>query len=72
MLLDASDVISVRERSRGLTYFKDLTRTLEHVTTPEWLSLDVANMQGRVLSLPTREQLDMPIQEQLIVEYYSR
>ena len=72
MLLDASDVISVRERSRGLTYFKDLTKTLEHVTTPEWLSLDVANMQGAVLSLPTREQLDMPIQEQLIVEYYSR
>jgi small subunit ribosomal protein S4 len=72
MLLNASDVISVRQRSRGLAYFKDLNRALEHVTAPEWLSLDVANMQGTVLSLPTREHIDIPVQEQLIVEYYSR
>jgi small subunit ribosomal protein S4 len=72
MLLNANDVISVRERSRRLTYFQDMGKMLEHVTAPEWLSLDVASMQGTVFSLPTREQLDVPVREQLIVEYYSR
>jgi small subunit ribosomal protein S4 len=72
MLLNANDVISIRERSRKLAYFRDLRQALEHVTTPEWLTLDDANMQGTLLSLPTREQLDIPVKEQLIVEYYSR
>jgi small subunit ribosomal protein S4 len=72
MLLNANDVISIRERSRKLAYFRDLRQALEHVSTPEWLTLDDANMQGTLLSLPTREQLDIPVKEQLIVEYYSR
>lgn len=72
MLLDANDVIMVREHSRRNDYFRDAGKALEHVTTPDWLSLDAENLQGRVLSLPKREQLDVPIKEQLIVEYYSR
>jgi small subunit ribosomal protein S4 len=72
MLLDANDLVVVREHSRKNEYFKDISKALEHVTTPDWLSLDAANLQGRVLSLPKREQLDIPVQEQLIVEYYSR
>jgi len=72
LLVDAGDVVKVRDRSRGLTYFRDLLKALEHVTAPEWLQLDASAMQGRVLALPSREQLDLPIKEQLIVEYYSR
>ncbi len=72
MLLDANDVVVVRERSRKNEYFKGISKALEHVTTPDWLSLDAGNLQGRVLSLPKREQLDIPVKEQLIVEYYSR
>ncbi len=72
MLVKGNDVITVRERSRKLTYFQDLHKVLEHVTPPEWLSVDAASMQGRVQSLPSREQLDVPIKEQLIVEFYSR
>jgi len=72
LLVKANDVITVRERSRKLTYFKNLRGALEHVTTPEWLALDVENMQGQVRSLPSREQIDVPIREQFIVEYYSR
>ncbi len=72
MLLDANDVVIVREHSRKNEYFRDVGKALEHVTTPDWLSLDAENLQGRVLSLPRREQLDLPIKEQLIVEYYSR
>lgn len=72
MLLDANDLVVVREHSRKNAYFKDIGKALEHVTTPDWLSLDAASFQGRVLSLPKREQLDIPVKEQLIVEYYSR
>ncbi|MFO7917431.1 MAG: 30S ribosomal protein S4 [Anaerolineae bacterium] len=71
-LVDAGDEISVRESSRNNGYFSGLTEILEHRSVPEWLSLDAANMSGTVLSLPTREQIDTPVEEQLIVEYYSR
>lgn len=72
MLVKANDVITVRERSRKLAYFKDLPSALEHATAPEWLSLQAENMQGQVRGLPSREQIDIPIREQLIVGYYSR
>ena len=72
MLVSANDIVAVRELSRKLQYFQDALKDLEHVTTPEWLSLDVAGMAGRVQHLPLREQLDVPLKEQLIVEYYSR
>jgi small subunit ribosomal protein S4 len=72
MLLKPSDEISVRERSGKLAYFKDMRTTLENVTTPEWLSLDAENLRGEVSALPAREQMDVPVREQLIVEFYSR
>jgi len=66
------DVIAVRERSRKLTEFADLPQVLERHTPPEWLSLDPSTLSGRVLSQPTREAIDIPLREQLIVEFYSR
>jgi len=72
MLVDANDVVQVRENSRKLTYFQELQKALEHVTPPVWLSLEPGNMVGRVLSIPSRAQLEVPIREQLIVEFYSR
>jgi len=72
MLVKANDIVTVSETSQKDTYFKELPKALEHVATPEWLSLDPANMLGRVLALPSREQIDVPLREQLIVEYYSR
>ena len=71
-LVDVGDEISVRESSRNNGYFSGLTEILEHRSVPEWLSLDAANMRGTVLNLPARDQIDTPIEEQLIVEYYSR
>jgi small subunit ribosomal protein S4 len=71
-LVDVGDEISVRESSRNNGYFGGLTEILEHHSVPEWLSLDAASMSGTVLSLPSREQIEAPIEEQLIVEYYSR
>ncbi len=72
MLVEPGDVISVRERSKKLTYFKDRARELERKVVPDWMSLDTLSMSGRILNLPAREDLDLPLSEQLIVEYYSR
>jgi len=71
-LLKPGDQISVREKSRHTTYFKDLSKELERVKVAGWLSLDARNLGGRVVSLPTREDIEQPIREQLIVEFYSR
>ncbi|MGQ9682121.1 MAG: 30S ribosomal protein S4 [Anaerolineae bacterium] len=66
------DVIAVRERSRRLAEFKELPQILEGRAVPDWLSLDAAHLTGRVLNAPSREAIDIPLREQLIVEYYSR
>jgi small subunit ribosomal protein S4 len=71
-LVKAGDVIAVRERSKKLAYFRDLNAVIEHKVVPEWLSLDIPKMEGQVLALPTREDIDASLNEQLIVEYYSR
>jgi small subunit ribosomal protein S4 len=72
MLVEPGDVISVRERSKGLVYFKDRAKELERKVVPDWMSLDALNMSGRILNLPSREEIDLPLNERLIVEYYSR
>jgi small subunit ribosomal protein S4 len=71
-LVSAGDEIQVRELSRRNGYFRGLTDVLEHNSVPEWLSLNALEMSGRVEALPTRGQIEVPLQEQLIVEYYSR
>lgn len=65
-------VIGVGQRSRQLEYFKTLAEVLRRRQAPAWLSLDVENMAGRILSAPTRPEIDANVQEQLIVEFYSR
>jgi len=66
------DVIAVRERSKGLEYFKTRAMLLAQKGVPAWLTLDVDEMSGRVLSLPTRSELELPFDEQMVVEYYQR
>ena len=71
-LVKPGDVISVRERSRSLPYFKELLPNLEHKSAPEWISVNAEELSGRIESLPSREQIDVPVDERLIVGYYSR
>jgi small subunit ribosomal protein S4 len=71
-LASEGDVIAVREGSRKTNYFKDLAKSLDEGRVPGWLSLNVAELSGRVVSKPTREHIDVTLNEQLIVEYYSR
>ncbi|MFQ6057755.1 MAG: 30S ribosomal protein S4 [Anaerolineae bacterium] len=71
-LVKPGDEIAVREKSKKSAYFKDLAQELGQGTIPQWMSLDPRSMSGRILDLPSREDLDITISEQLIVEYYSR
>ncbi len=67
-----NDVISVRERSKGLEYFKTRALLLSQKGVSSWLSLDIDSMTGRVLSLPSRNELELPFEEQMVVELYQR
>lgn len=71
-LVELGDIIAVRPASRQTPMFKMVAQDLEHRGVPEWLSRDDELMTGRVLSVPDRGDLDVTLDEQLIVEYYSR
>jgi len=71
-LVEPGDQIAVRERSRSSGYFQTVAEQMEHRFVPEWLSVDIDKLSGRVLSLPTREEIEAPVSDQLITEYYSR
>lgn len=71
-LVKAGDVIVVRDPSRSNPYFKDVSQVLDESRVPAWLSLDLSHLTGRVVDLPSRDDIDITISEQLIVEFYSR
>jgi len=66
------DVITVRERSRGNAYFKGRAKAVGRRPLPAWLTLDAKALEGRVAALPARSDMDITLNEQLVVEYYSR
>lgn len=68
-----NDQIAVRPESRKREYFKDFQEVLGTKRAPDWISVDVANLGGKILSLPARDQIEVPpFNEALIVEHYSR
>ena len=71
-LVKPGDIIAVREFSRGKAYFKEVTQILDDSRIPAWLSLDPTNLAAKVVDLPSRDDIDVSLNEQLIVEYYSR
>ena len=68
----AGDMIEVREAARSTQRFKDIAEAVNGRTTPEWLEVDSASFSGTVASLPKREQIDVPVDEMMIVELYSK
>jgi small subunit ribosomal protein S4 len=71
MSLGEGAVVTVRERSRKVNRIAGALEALEGKSLPQWLEIDKDNFAGKVKSLPAREDITMPIQEQLIVELYS-
>jgi small subunit ribosomal protein S4 len=72
MILAPGDVVSVREGSRQHTYFKNLPENAESRNVPAWLSRDLKNLSGSMVRLPERSEIDGNLNEQSIVEFYSR
>ena len=68
----SGDKITVRDSSRKLEYWKTAVAEKNEGNTPQWLSADKTALTVLVQALPTRESIELPIKEQLIVEYYSR
>ena len=71
-LVEVGDIIEVRPSSRNNGYFKTIVERLGRRSLPEWLEFDEVQMRGRVIAAPDRRAVDLPLNEQLIVEYYSR
>ena len=72
LLLAAGDELQVRPGSQSRPYFHDLKSADERHAVPSWLSRELSDLTGKVLKLPAREDIDARLNEQLIVEYYSR
>lgn len=72
MLLKPGDVVTVEENSRKKTYWKETVDVAEKRVSPLWLERDARGLHGRVLRMPERAEIDGNLNEQLIVEYYSR
>ncbi|MBI3914885.1 MAG: 30S ribosomal protein S4 [Chloroflexi bacterium] len=71
-LLKPGDAVSVLEASRSSPYFQAIAKELANRGSASWLSVNGPNLNGAVVSIPSRDQIDTPVKEQLIVEYYSR
>ncbi|MGI6605765.1 MAG: 30S ribosomal protein S4 [Peptococcia bacterium] len=72
MLVKVGDVIQIKEKSMESVKFEGTKESIAHKTPPAWLELDKNNLSGKVLALPNRDQIDVPIEDHLIVELYSR
>ena len=71
-LISAGDVIEIREKSKGLQRYKDVADVTAGRLVPEWLEANIEAWKGTVKHLPSREVIDVPVDEMLIVELYSK
>lgn len=71
-LLKAGDVVSICEKARGLDKIKSVVEANSARPVPQWIDLDREALSAKVINLPNRDQIDAPVEEQLIVEFYSK
>ena len=71
-LVKAGDVIEIKESKKNTQRMKDIVEVAGGRIVPEWLDVDAEKLQGTVKDLPTREQIDVPVDEMIIVELYSK
>ena len=71
-LVKAGDVIEIKEKCKGSQRYKDIVEVTGGRMVPEWLEADIDNLQGTVKELPNRDAIDVPVNEMLIVELYSK
>ena len=71
-LVKAGDVVEIKEKAKGSQRYKDILEVTGARLVPEWLESDQENLKGNVIELPAREAIDVPVDEMLIVELYSK
>lgn len=71
-LTKAGDVVAVRENRKNKSIFKEIAEERQQQKVADWLEVDYEKLEGRVMRIPQREEIDVPVQEHLIVELYSR
>lgn len=71
-LISAGDTIELKEKSKGMQRFKDIAEATNGRLVPEWMDVDQENFKGTIKELPNREAIDVPVDEMLIVELYSK
>ena len=71
-LIKAGDVIEINEKAKSLQRYKDIVEVTGGRLVPEWMDVDIENLKGTIKNLPTREMIDVPVDEMLIVEFYSK
>ena len=71
-LIKAGDTIEIKEKCKGSQRYKDILEVTGGRLVPEWLDVDQENLKGAVKELPNREVIDVPVDEMLIVELYSK
>ena len=71
-LVKAGDVIEIKESARTMQRYKDIVEVTGGRLVPEWMDVDLENFKGTIKNLPTREMIDVPVDEMLIVELYSK
>ena len=71
-LIKAGDVIEIRESAKSLQRYKDIVEVTGGRLVPEWMEVEIESLKGTIKNLPTREMIDVPVDEMLIVELYSK
>ncbi len=71
-LVKVGDIVAVAEKSKSSPLLKENIEVASSRAIPEWLSLNSEKMEGSIVSLPVREQIDSPVNEQLVIEFYAR
>ena len=71
-LVKAGDTVEIKEKHKGSQRYKDILEATGGNMVPEWLDVDAENLKGTVKELPLREVIDVPVDEMLIVELYSK
>ena len=71
-MIKAGDVIEITEKAKSLQRYKDIAEVTGGRLVPEWMDVDIENFKGTIKNLPTREMIDVPVNEMLIVELYSK
>ena len=70
--IKAGDIIEIKESAKSMQRYKDIVEVTGGRLVPEWMDVDIDNFKGTVKNLPTREMIDVPVDEMLIVELYSK